>query len=122
MMEAEATTRRDLETALIERCWKDPAFKKAVLSDPKGMLEQHLGQKLPTQLRILIHDEDANTLHFTLPPAPSNLTELSDEDLERVAGGTDVAATIVLAVIGAVTGAASAASASVAVSVATKAW
>jgi hypothetical protein len=61
-------------------------------------------------------------LHFTLPPAPSNLTELSDEDLERVAGGTDVAATIILAVIGAVTGGATAASASVAVSVATNAW
>jgi Bacteriocin class II with double-glycine leader peptide len=121
-MEAQARTRRDLGTALIEKCWKDPEFKKAVLSDPKGMLEQHLGQKLPRQLRILIHDEDANTLHFTLPPAPSNLTELSDEDLERVAGGTDVAVTIALAVIGAVTGAASAATASVAVATPTKAW
>src|ERR1700760_2429491 len=100
MMEAQVTTRRDLETALIEKCWKDPVFKKAVLSNPKEMLEQHTGQKLPAQLRILIHEEDANTLHFTLPPAPSNLTELSDEDLERVAGGTDAVVTIVVAVIG----------------------
>jgi hypothetical protein len=88
-MEVQVTTRRDLETALIEKCWKDPEFKNAVLSDPKGMLERHMGQKLPELIKILIHEEDANTLHFSIPQAPSNLTELSDDDLERVAGGTD---------------------------------
>jgi hypothetical protein len=95
-MNAQAATRRDLETALIEKCWKDSDFKKQVMSDPKGMLERHTGQKLPTQVKIFIHEEDANTLHFSIPPAPSNLTELSDADLEKVAGGTDVWLTIVV--------------------------
>jgi hypothetical protein len=94
--EAQATTRRDLETALIEKCWKDPEFKKQVVSDPRGMLEKHTGQKLPPQVNIFIHEEDANTLHFSIPPAPANLNELSDEDLERVAGGTDIVVTTVL--------------------------
>jgi hypothetical protein len=97
--EAQTTTRRDLETVLIEKCWKDPEFKKQVVSDPKGMLEKHTGQKLPPQLNIFIHEEDANTLHFSIPPAPANLNELSDEDLERVAGGTDIAVTLVVAQI-----------------------
>jgi hypothetical protein len=87
MMEAQAVTRRDLETALIEKCWKDPEFKKTVLSDPKGMLESHIGQKLPAPLKVFIHEEDANTLHFSIPPTPSNLSELSDDELEKVAGG-----------------------------------
>jgi hypothetical protein len=87
MMEAQAVTRRDLETALIEKCWKDPEFKKTVLSDPKGMLERHIGQKLPAPLKVFIHEENANTLHFSIPPTPSNLTELSDDELEKVAGG-----------------------------------
>jgi hypothetical protein len=69
-MEAQAVTRRDLETALIEKCWKDPEFKKQVISDPKGMLERHVGQKLPAQVKIFIHEEDANTLH--LCPSVSN--------------------------------------------------
>ena len=96
MMEAQAVTRRDLETALIEKCWKDAEFKRAVLSDPKGMLERHIGQKLPAPMTIFIHEEDANTLHFSIPPAPSNLSELSDDDLEKVAGGTDIGITVMV--------------------------
>jgi hypothetical protein len=123
-MEAQAMTRRDLETALIEKCWKDPDFMKQVISDPKGMLERHIGQKLPAPIRIFIHQEDANTLHFSIPPAPSNVTELSDDDLERVAGGTDllVVTTIVAATIGAVASAATASVGSAIVGTATGAW
>jgi nitrile hydratase alpha subunit len=93
-METERGTRRQLETVLIEKCWKDPDFKKQVMSDPKGMLERHTGQQLPPQVKIFIHEEDTNTVHFSIPPAPANLTELSDEQLESVAGGTDVITTL----------------------------
>ena len=89
-METQTNTRRDIETALIEKCWKDPDFKRAVVSDPKGVLERQTGRKLPPNLKIVIHEEDANTLHLSIPPAPANVAELSDDDLERVAGGTEV--------------------------------
>ena len=97
-MEAQASARRNLETSLIEKCWKDPEFKRQVVSDPKGMLERHTGTKLPSQVKIFIHEEDANTLHLAIPPAPANLADLSDEDLEKVAGGTDIVFT--MAVVG----------------------
>jgi hypothetical protein len=64
---APVDTRRLLETRLIEKAWKDPEFRKDVVRDPKGMLEKHLGTKLPAQLQILIHEEDSNTLHFSIP-------------------------------------------------------
>src|SRR5215469_5755903 len=83
-------TRVQLESALIQKCWKEPEFRKQVVGDPKGMLEKHLGRKLPEQVKIFIHEEDANTLHLSIPPVPANVSELSDEDLEKVAGGTDV--------------------------------
>jgi len=52
-------------------------FKKQVVSDPKGMLERHTGQRLPSELKIFIHEEDANALHFSIPPSPANVNELS---------------------------------------------
>lgn len=84
-------TRRDLQTRLIEKAWKEPTFKTEVLANPKGMLEKYLGRKLPEDLKVVVHEEDANTLHFAIPLPPSNVAELSDNDLEKVAGGTDVA-------------------------------
>jgi hypothetical protein len=104
-METPTTNRRAIQTQLIEKCWKDPEFTKRVVSDPKGMLEQHTGQKLPAGLKIVVHEEDANMLHFTIPPPPTNLNELSDEELEKVAGGTDVIALIVVATLAATAGA-----------------
>ena len=88
--QTQTVTRRDLETRLVEKAWKDPDFRKDIVKDPKGMLEKQTGQKLPEQLKIFVYEEDANTLHFSIPSPPSNLNELSDEDLEKVAGGTDI--------------------------------
>jgi hypothetical protein len=106
MLEAGAApsmTKRDLEVALIEKCWKDPEFKKQILADPKGMLERFVGKNLPGELKIFVHEENAETLHFSLPPAPTNATELSDEDLEKVAGGTEVIAVLSVTVSAALT-------------------
>jgi hypothetical protein len=98
MAETQTNSRHDIETRLIEKCWKDPEFKKQVVANPKAMLEQHLGQKLPEQMKIFIHEEDASQIHFSIPPAPRNVTELSDADLEKVAGGTDIGFTVSIVV------------------------
>jgi Nitrile hydratase, alpha chain len=82
--------RNQLRAALIEKCWKDPEFKTQIIADPKGMYEKHTGRKMPDNFKLIIHEEDANTLHFSIPQAPSATTELSDEELERVAGGSEV--------------------------------
>jgi len=94
--------RHEMETLIIEQAWKNPAFKKEFVADPKGTIEKYSGQKLPDNVKIAVHEEDANTMHITIPQAPQNLSELSDSDLERVAGGTDV--TITAAVITLVSG------------------
>ena len=96
-----AISKRDLETRLIEKAWKDPEFKREVVADAKGTLERHLGRKLPANLTIVVHEEDQNTLHFSIPPAPSNVSELSDDELESVSGGTEIVvmATLVVATV-----------------------
>ncbi len=112
MAQAEsALTKRDMETALIEKCWKDPNFMQDVVSDPKGTIEKALGQKLPEQLKIFVHPENAQTLHFSIPPTPASVAELSDEDLEKVAGGTEIVVATIAATLAVGTAAVTVASA-----------
>src|SRR5258708_4447364 len=95
-------TRKDLEAKIVALAWQDDEFRHKFVTDPKGQFEEKLGTRLPESLKMTVHEEDENSLHFVIPMRPkANIAELSDEDLEKVAGGTDVA--ITAAVIGAVT-------------------
>jgi hypothetical protein len=87
-------TRRQIEEKIVALAWKDEDFRKAFLADPKKQFEERLGTKLPPGLRISAVAEDENHLHFVIPAKPANLGELSDEDLQKVAGGVDVAISI----------------------------
>jgi hypothetical protein len=78
-----------MEAALIRKCSEDAEFRAKVLADPKGMLEEAFGRKLPENVSIYIHEENLTTLHFCVPPSRESLQEeLTDEQLEQVAGGT----------------------------------
>ena len=85
-----AMSRQEMEALIVQRAWKDEAFRAEFLADAKGTIEKYSGEKLPDDLRVLAHPEDAQTVHFVIPPKPRNADELSDEDLEKVAGGVDI--------------------------------
>jgi len=83
-------TRQDIEAKIVAQAWQDEDFRRKFLADPKGQFEEKLGIRLPANLKITAHQEDENQLHFVIPVSPpANLDELSDEDLERVAGGIE---------------------------------
>src|SRR5262249_33240465 len=106
-------TRKDVEAKIVALAWKDDDFRQKFLADPKGQFEEKLGSKLPASLKMTAHAEDENSLHFVIPMKPRAMSELSDEELEEVAGGTDVAVTAVVVTV-VVSGVGSAAIASVA--------
>jgi hypothetical protein len=97
MMTAAATetqaipmSRAELEAKIVARAWEDEEFKQKFLADPKAMFEDYMGSKLPESLVMTAHQEDADHLHFVIPAKPAvSLDELSDEDLERIAGGVE---------------------------------
>ncbi len=82
--------RQEMESLIVQRAWKDDAFRDEFIADPKATIEKYSGQKLPAEVTILAHPEDDKTIHFVIPPKPANADELSDEDLEKVAGGIDI--------------------------------
>ena len=86
--EAPALTRHDIEAKIVKRCWEDEAFHKEFTTDPVGTAVKYLEVPSASLPNIVVHEEPAGSWHIVLPAKPSNVGELSDEDLEKVAGGS----------------------------------
>jgi Nitrile hydratase, alpha chain len=86
---ADQTTRRDVELQLIEKAWKDDAFRQALVKDPQGAVERELGAKLPAGLQVKVLAETPDTFYLVLPANPDRAPggQLTDQQLEAVAGG-----------------------------------
>ncbi len=69
---------------LISKAWSDPAFKQRLLSDTAAVLKEN-GINVPPGLVVKAVENTDNVFHIVIPPKPA--PELSDADLEKVAGG-----------------------------------
>ena len=86
---ADQTAREAFEARMIEKAWKDPSFRQALLTDPRAALERELGGKLPAGLQVKVLAESGDTYYLVLPANPDRAPagQLTDEQLEAVAGG-----------------------------------
>jgi hypothetical protein len=82
-------SRADIERRMIQRSMEDEDFRQRLLDDPKGALEQELGDRLPESMEVRAVEETADTIYLVLPSASAvgEGGEISDRDLEAVAGG-----------------------------------
>jgi hypothetical protein len=67
------------------RCWKDPGFKKRFLADPKAVLEEN-NFEVPKGVTVKVVENVPGTINIVLPANPE-MADLSDDELEKVAGG-----------------------------------
>lgn len=74
---------------LLERSVKDPDFRKRLIEDPKGTIEQEFGISLPANLQVSVKEEKPDLVYLVLPGAgiEPDAEELLPEELDRVAGG-----------------------------------
>ena len=82
-------TPQTLETRIITRALQDPSFKKQLLSGSvaaKAAIEKEIEQKLPQDLQVNVLEETDKVSYVVLPKMPS-VDEVSEEELEAVAGG-----------------------------------
>jgi hypothetical protein len=87
-MTAAQLTRHDIETKIVKRCWENEAFRKEFVSDPAACFVKYLKASKAQLPKIVVHEEAAGSWHIVLPAKSVNTGELSDEELEKVAGGT----------------------------------
>ena len=85
-MKSSDRTRREIETEAIVRAWKDDAFRKKLVEDPKAALKE-LGYEVPDKLTVHTRQEEANEWTIVLPRTPSTMGELQESELLDIAGG-----------------------------------
>jgi hypothetical protein len=88
MDESTVNARKALEAKLIDRAMKDAAFREELVRDPKAVFARELGISVPDSIHVQVLEESSTTVYLVLPQAPASAgTELSDQELEAVAGG-----------------------------------
>jgi hypothetical protein len=87
---SEGSGRQEMARRLIEKSLQDESFRRRLIEDPKGAVEQELGTRLPEEVRVVSVGETQDTIYLVLPSTPmagSEGIELSDQQLESVSGG-----------------------------------
>jgi len=80
-------TRKDIEADITAKAWKDDVYKQELFSNSKAVIEREFSVQLPAEMSVQVLEENPNTLYFVLPVRPNSPKELTEEELEAVAGG-----------------------------------
>ena len=80
----EAAAAAGLEKIIV-KAWCDPALKAELIANPAAALKAE-GIDVPAGMAVTVLENTDKQFHLVLPPKPTG--ELSDKDLDGVAGGT----------------------------------
>jgi hypothetical protein len=86
--QAPTLSRHDLEAKVVKRCWVDEGFGKEFTADPAGALVKYLQVPAASLPKVVVHQEAPGSWHIVLPAKPDKCDELSEEELEKMSGGT----------------------------------
>ena len=68
---------------IVARAWREPAYKQRLMADPAAVLREE-GLAVPAGQQVRLVENTDQVLHLVLPQKPR---DLSDEQLDHVAGG-----------------------------------
>jgi hypothetical protein len=82
----------ELINTLAQKAWESSNFKDQLMKNPVSTIESVTGKKMQPGISIIVEDQtDTSKIYLNIPrKIELDELELSDEQLEMVAGGTDV--------------------------------
>ena len=86
-MATKELTRCEIEEIVIKNAAKYPNYRRMLLENPKQTIEMQLNNTLPENVIVELIQESPNRIFVRLPYIVDQGSELSDEDLEQIAGG-----------------------------------
>jgi hypothetical protein len=80
-------TRGELLDKIVEQAQTNPEYYDQLMKDPRSLMERQLGTAIPQNINVKVLEETPDTYYIVLPYTAKEGAELSDADLEKVAGG-----------------------------------
>jgi hypothetical protein len=80
-------TRGEIQDLLVKFAAEQPKYKDALKKNPKEVIYKQFGIQIPGNTKVSVLQEAADQIYVVLPHVVAAGDELSDADLEAVAGG-----------------------------------
>lgn len=84
---AEELTRGELSDLLTGFALTNPRCREELLRDPRAVLEGLMNTRLPEALKVVAVEETADVVYVVVPWVAPPKGDLSDAELEGIAGG-----------------------------------
>ena len=74
---------------VINKAWEDDTYRAALINNPNDAIKSVTGLQVPEGINLVFTDQTDSSVSFiNIPPKPNaDDMELTDEQLEQVAGG-----------------------------------
>ena len=86
-MEEMEMTRGEMNDVLVKFASESTKYREALKDDGRKVVSTQFGIEIPDNIKVTVLEESAEQYYFVLPHALESGAELSDADLEQVAGG-----------------------------------